>query len=69
MDKANEAQLFDHLCRYKPLREWLSEHMDKQVSVLMVNPDHGAVLKAQGAVAFIKAFQDRIIAAENSARR
>jgi hypothetical protein len=69
MDKAQESQLFDHLCRHRPLSEWLTDQLSKQVSVLLVNSDPMTLAKAQGAAAFIKVFQDKIIAAENSARR
>lgn len=69
MTRDKEAQLFDYLCRHKPLREWLEGQLKRHVSVLMVNADHAALMKAQGACAFINAFLDRINAAEESAKR
>lgn len=64
MDKTRESQLFDHLFRQRPLRDWLEEQLQRQVDILLANPQHEAILKAQGAAAFIKAFQDRLAAAE-----
>ena len=64
MDKNREAQLFDHLFRQRPLRDWLDEQLQHHMKVLLSHPHHEAILKAQGAAAFIKSFQDRLAAAE-----
>ena len=64
MDRSREAQLFDHLFRQRPLRAWLDEQLQRQVDVLLANPNHEVILKAQGAAAFIKSFQDRLASAE-----
>ena len=64
MDKNRESQLFDHLFRQRPLRDWLGEQLQRQVDVLLANPHHDVILKAQGAAAFIKSFQDRLASAE-----
>ncbi len=69
MDKARESQLFDGLFRQRPLREWLDEQLQRQIDILVANPNHEALLKAQGAAGFIKSMQDRINAAEKSAHK
>lgn len=69
MDKARESQLFDHLFRQRPLRDWLDEQLQRQVDILLANPQHEAILKAQGAASFIRAFQDRLTAAESAHKR
>lgn len=69
MTREKEAILFDYLCRHKPLREWLEDQLQRQVEILLVNPDHASVVKAQGASGFIKGFLDRLAAAESAAKR
>jgi hypothetical protein len=64
-----ETQLFDHLFRHRPLREWLDQQLAEQVKVLLVNPDMDTIRKAQGAAAFIKSMQDRLAAAESAVKR
>lgn len=69
MTRDKEAQLFDHLFRHRPLKEWLEQQMADQVKILLVNPSHESILKAQGAAGFIKLVQDKLAAAETSANR
>jgi hypothetical protein len=69
LDKAQEAQLFDHLFRHKPFSNWLADQLDRQVAILLVNTDPAMLAKTQGAAAFIKLVQDKLTAAENSAKR
>lgn len=69
MTRDQETQLFDYLCRHRPLKEWLAEQMTKQIEILTVNPDHGAIQKAQGAAGFIKLLTDKLAAAESAAKR
>lgn len=69
MTRDQEAQLFDYLCRHRPLKEWLEAQMTTQINVLLVNQDHGQLQKAQGAAAFIKLFTDRLTAAETAAKK
>ena len=69
MTREQEQQLFDHLCRHRPLRKWLEAQMAEQVRILLVNPDNDMLRKAQGAAQFIKSFQDRLAAAESAAKR
>lgn len=69
MTRDQESQLFDHLFRHRPLREWLEQQMAEQVKVLLVNPDIDTIRRAQGAAGFIKSIQDRLAAAESAAKR
>lgn len=69
MDRKQEAELFDYLFRHRRFREWLDAQLTRQVEVLLVNPSHEAILKAQGAASFIKTMQDSLSAAENAARK
>lgn len=69
MAKTSETQMFDHLFRHRPLRDWLDEQLQRQVDVLVANPNHEALLKAQGAAGFIKSMQDRLAAAEKASRQ
>jgi len=69
LTREQEARVFDDLCRHSGFRDWLSDQLDRQVEVLMVNPDHAAIMKAQGAAGFVKALQDRLAAAESAAKR
>ena len=69
MTREKEAILFDYLARHKPLREWLEGQFQRQIEILLVNPDHAAIVKAQGASGFIKTMLDRLDAAESAAKR
>jgi phosphoribosylpyrophosphate synthetase len=69
MTRDKEAQLFDYLCRHKPFKEWLAVQMARQVEILLVNPDHGALQRAQGAAGFIKLMTEKLTAAESVANR
>lgn len=69
LDRKQEAELFDYLCRNRKLQEWLEGQLAKQVEILLVNPNHEAILKAQGAASFIKTFQDGLQAAINQAKK
>jgi hypothetical protein len=68
MTREKEAILMDYLCRHKPLMEWLADQMAEQVKILVVNPSHEHILKAQGAAGFIKLMQDKLTAAESAAK-
>jgi len=69
MDRSKEAALFDNLYRNQPLRDWLEAQLADQVKILLVNPQHEAILKAQGAAAFLRLMQDKLTAAESAANR
>lgn len=69
MTREQEQQLFDHLCRHRPLQEWLQAKLDEQIKILLVNPDNDLLRKAQGAAQFIKSFQDQLAASESAAKR
>lgn len=69
MTREQETQLFDYLCRHRPLKEWVEAQLAKQVEILLVNPDRDTILKAQGAAGFVKLFQDKLTAAESAAKR
>lgn len=69
MDKPKEAELFDSLLRLPRFREWVDEQLERQIDVLVVNPDMDAIHKAQGAAAFIKSIKSRLAAAESAIKR
>lgn len=69
MTREKEASLFEQLWRNRQLREWLETQLQRQVEILLVNPDHASLIKAQGASGFIKGFLDRMDAAESAAKR
>lgn len=69
MNREQEAAVLEHLCRFRPLREWLDAQMAEQVKILLVNPDHDVIRKAQGAAGFIKSFQDKLAATESVSKR
>lgn len=69
MDRKHEAELFDHLCRQRRLREWLEEHMQAQIKILVVNPDVEQLRIAQGRAQMLQTILDRLTTAENAAKR
>jgi len=69
MTREQEAAMLEHLCRFRPLREWLEAQLAEQVKILLVNPEHDVIRKAQGAAGFIKLMQDKLTAAESAANR
>lgn len=68
MDRVKEAELFDYLARHRPLKEWLDKALAEQMAILLVNPDHGVIRKAQGAAEFITRMQDKLSASEKAAK-
>lgn len=69
MNREQETAVLEHLCRFRPLREWLDAQLAEQVKILLVNPDHDVIRKAQGAAGFIKSFQDKLAAMESVSKR
>lgn len=69
MDRAKEAELFDHLCRTPRLKEWFQEQYDEQTAILVVNPDVEQLRKAQGRAQLLKQFMDKLTAAEAAAKK
>lgn len=39
------------------LKAWIEDQRDAQVEILVANPDHAQLLKAQGAVAMLERLQ------------
>lgn len=68
MDRAKEAELFDHLARYPRVKEWLQGQMASAVEILLVNPDIDVLRKAQGRAAFIQLMLDKLVSAESAHR-
>ena len=69
LTREQETAMLEHLCRFRPLRDWLDAQLAEQVKILMVNPEHEMIRKAQGAAGFIKSFQDKLAAVESASKR
>lgn len=69
MDRKHEAELFDHLCRQRRLKEWLDEQMRSQHEILVVNPNVDQLRIAQGRAQMIQLMLDKLNAAESAAKR
>lgn len=66
---AQEGQLFDYLCRHRPLREWLEDQRQTQVKTLVTAVDIELVRRAQGQVQFLDRMLDKLDAAESAAKQ
>lgn len=69
MTRDQESELFQHLVRNQRFPEWVQSQLDEQVKVLMVNPTHEAILKAQGAAAVYKLMLDKLASAKTALTR
>ncbi len=66
MDRNLEQELFQHLVRTPRVAEWVQHQLDEQIKVLLVNPTHETILKAQGAAAVYKLMLDKLAAAKTA---
>ena len=69
MDKKSETDLFEYLARHPKVADWAKSQLDEQIKVLMQNPSHEAILKAQGAAAVYKLMLDKLVAAKAALSR
>lgn len=69
LDKSKENELFQHLVRMPTVSQWVEEQLDYQIKVLLSNPSHEAILKAQGAASVYKLMQDKLAAAKTALTR
>lgn len=69
MDRKQEAELWDHLCRQRRLKEWLSEQLQSQHEILVVNPNVDQLRIAQGRAQMVQLMLDKLDAAESAAKR
>jgi len=69
MDKKSENELFEYLVRHPKYVDWVQVQLDEQIRVLLVNPSHESILKAQGAAAVYKLMQDKLAAAKAALSR
>jgi len=66
MNRDVEQELFQHLVRTPRVSEWVQSQLDEQIKVLLVNPNHETILKAQGAAAVYKLMLDKLQAAKTA---
>lgn len=69
MTPDQERQLFDYLCRHRPLREWLLAQQGPLVKTLVSAADIEHIRRAQGQMQFIEKLLDRLAAAESAAKQ
>jgi len=68
MSPSETKELFDYLCRHRPLATWLREQRDTQVKILVVNNDIDTIKQAQGQARFLDLMLDKLAAAEQAAK-
>lgn len=68
MDPSKTKALFDDLCRYRPLKEWLQAQLDSQINTLVASNDIELLRKAQGQAQFIRMMIEKLDAAEKLAK-
>ena len=69
MTRDQEAELFQHLVRTHRVTDWVQGQLDEQIRILLVNPSHESILKAQGAAAVYKLMLDKLEAAKAALSR
>lgn len=68
MDAVKTNELFDYLCRHRPLKEWLQGQLASQTETLVASNDIERIRQAQGQARFIKSMIEKLDAAEKSAK-
>jgi len=68
MDQAKTKELFDWLCRHRPLKEWLQSQLDQQMKTLVASNDIEMLRQAQGQARFINSMIEKLDAAEKLAK-
>lgn len=69
MTPEKEAQLFDYLCRHRPLKEWLEDQRKPLIATLVSAVDIEQIRRAQGQMQLIDRIVTRLDAAESAAKQ